>query len=290
MKMNLNNWIVATGLFFASVGFAQAQDLPRPSPQAEVQQRIGLSDITVNYSRPAVKGRKVFGDLVPYGELWRTGANESVLLTVTEGVKINGTAIDAGEYALFTVPGETEWEVVINTETSGWGTGAYKKENDVMRFKVKAQSTSHMENMAFVFTDITGTTGNLVLHWEKVMIAIPIEVEVAALAMKNIEEAIANAKPDDFRVYRNAANYCAESKTNLDQGMKWIEKSLEIKENWYSFWVKADLHAAKGDYKGAIAAAEKAIELGEAASKENGREFKYKGQLQEEITKWKSMK
>lgn len=288
MKIYTKSAVLAATFVFGGL-FAQAQDLPKPSPAAKSEQRIGLTDVSVTYSRPSVKDRKIWGELVPYGELWRTGANASTLFTTSDNIKFGGVDVKAGEYALFAIPGEKEWTVILNTVTDGWGTGKYKKENNVASITVTPKECAHVESMLFSFDNLTSNSGHLMLSWEKVMIAIPIEVDVHEKAMANIEAALAK---DDagFRVYRNSAVYCVESNTNLDQAMKWIEKSISMENSWYSWWVKADVQAARGDNKGAVESGMKAVELGEAAAKEKGTDFTYKKDLEAEIAKWKAAK
>ncbi len=271
-------------LFFVFMGFSQ--ELPRPSSGAEVKQRIGLTDITVKYSRPNVKGRTIWGDLVPYNEIWRLGANENTTIEFLDAVKINGKELANGKYSMFATPTETEWTIHFNSVTDSWGANGYKADNDVLTIKVKPTEGKAVESMRFTFENIGAEKGELVFAWENLRFSLTINVDVATKAMSNIETAIKNAKEEDkWKVYRNAANYCAESKTNLKKGLKWINESIKLKETWYSYWVKADVLAAMGNKKDAIESANKAIEIGTKESE--GKEFKYKKQLEAAIEGWK---
>ena len=288
--MRALNTLIATTMTVAllNTGNLQAQDLPRPSPESTVQQRVGLTDVSVTYSRPGVKERKIWGELVPYGEMWRVGANERTVFTSSDDIMVAGQALPAGTYGLLAIPGEAEWEFIFSKVSDDWGVGDYKKENDALRVKAKPMMADHVERLMIGFTGLENAAANLTVRWEKLSVSVPFTVDVDAKAMVNIEKAISEAKPDDFRVYRNAANYCSESGKDLEQGLKWIEKSISIKESWYSYWVKADVLAGLKKYEDAIASAQKSIEMGEAAAKEDGKDFKYGDQLREEITKWKS--
>lgn len=289
MKRNLYILTSMAAAVMMTANVAQAQELPKPSPAAKVEQRVGLTDLAIAYSRPGVKERVIFGELVKYDEMWRTGANASTLFATNDDIKVGGKELKAGEYAVLTVPGKTDWKVHFNTVTDGWGTGKYDAANDVLVISVKPASCEMTESMEMGFSDLKPTSANMYLRWEKTMISIPIEVDVDAKAWENIMAAI-DEKPEDDRVLRNAANYCAESGQKLEEGLTWINKSIEIKEHWYSYWVKADVLAAMKNSKEAIKAANKAIELGEAAAEESGKPFKYKGELEEAIAKWKASK
>lgn len=266
----------------------KAQDLPKPSSSAEVKQRIGLTDITVAYSRPNVNDREIFGDLVPFNEIWRTGANMNTLITFTDDVKIEGKEVKAGTYSVFTFPGEKEWKVVFNNETKSWGTGGYDETNNVFEATVPAKTTNHHETMEFSFENVQIENGLLQLAWNKTLIQLKIEVNVKEKAWKNIETAIAEANDKNkASVYRNCAKYCADNNMELDKALAWIDESIKTQDYWFSHWVKADILHAKGDNKGAIASAKKAIELGEAGAKESGKPFTYKSKLEEAIKNYK---
>jgi hypothetical protein len=267
---------------------AVAQDLPQPSPSAKVEQRIGLTDVTVEYSRPSVKDRVIFGELVAYDEIWRTGANLNTLVTFSDDVKIDGQALKAGTYSFFTIPTVGEWTVLFNTAVDGWGTGDYDKANDALTLKTTPITGATKESLSFSFENLTKNSGNIIFAWDAISIALKIEVDVAAKAWANIDAAIAKVDEESKAdVYRNAAKYAASSKNRLEDGLKWINTSIETKESWYSYWVKADVQHAAGDNAGAIVSAKKAIELGDASAKESGKPFGYKKRLEEAIADYK---
>ncbi|PKP51375.1 MAG: hypothetical protein CVT95_01065 [Bacteroidetes bacterium HGW-Bacteroidetes-12] len=265
-----------------------AQELPQPSPNAEIKQRIGLTDVTIVYSRPSVKGREIFGKLVPYGEIWRTGANTNTLISFSDDVKINGNSVKAGTYSFFTFPGKTEWKVVLNSVTDGWGDGKYDEKNNVLTTTVKSGKGIMQESMRFTFEKLQPTHGSLVLAWAEVYIELKIDVDVAKKALENIEKAMAEAtEKNKAGVYRNAAKYYLDNKIDLEKSLTWINESIAAQEYWYTYWVKADIQHAKGDNAGAIASAKKAIELGEAGAKESGKPFGYKEKIEASITTYK---
>ena len=154
---------------------AQELELPQPSPWAQVSQKFGLAQTTLTYSRPAMKGRKIFGGLVPYGEMWRTGANKATELKIEGTVMINNQKIEAGAYSLFTIPGATEWTIIINKNTELWGTGGYKQEEDVVRFTVTPTTTSSTESFTMSFANVKDNSVALEMYWETTKVSFEIK-------------------------------------------------------------------------------------------------------------------
>lgn len=276
-----------TIIMAATVGFGvQAQDLPKPSPAAKVEQRVGLTDISITYSRPGVKGRTIWGDLVPWNELWRAGANKATLIETNKDVKLNGAVLPAGSYSLFILPKEGDtWTIVFNKETELWGTGDYKESEDQLRVDAQVSNLGEIsERLEYRFLNVDMNRGQLVMDWEKKRVTIEIDADPSEHVKENIATAIAEADEENkWKVYRSAAAYANDNGGMTEQGLEWIEKSVALKDNWYSYWVYADLKAQAKDYKGAIAMAKKAIEIGEKDAKDNGKEFKYASRLNEEI-------
>src|SRR5438874_5935869 len=160
---------------FSSAVFAQGLELPRPSPGAKVVQTVGLTDITVEYSSPGVKGRPIWGKLVPYDEPWRAGANSATKVTFSKDVIIGDTAVPAGSYGFFIIPSKTTWTAIFNKSTNLWGTNEYNKELDLLRLQVKPQAVPSRERLAYFISDFTDSAASLVLEWEKVRVAVPIK-------------------------------------------------------------------------------------------------------------------
>jgi len=236
--------------------------LPRPSPAASLTQTIGLTDFTVAYSRPGVKGRKIWGGLVPYGEVWRTGANEATSFVTTGEATIAGKKLPAGEYSLYTIPAETEWTVIVSTEKGAWGSFTYDKAKDAVRLTVKPATAPFEEWMRFTFENLTPSSGDLVLHWEKLQVAIPIEVATQEQAMANIRAAMAELKADDSQTPYRCAQYCFNAGVNLDEAMAWAKESVVRKAGFFNLSLLADMQMKAGNSKDAIATAERALQVG----------------------------
>ena len=155
----------------------RASNKPRTSPNASISQTIGVTKVTISYGRPGVKGRKIWGELVPYGEVWRTGANEATAISLTRNVTIEGQELPAGTYALFTIPNEDEWTIIFNKNPKQWGAFDYDPRLDALRVKVKPEPADHKEWMSFSFMDLSANSAKLVLRWEK--LAVPLKIQVA---------------------------------------------------------------------------------------------------------------
>jgi tetratricopeptide (TPR) repeat protein len=262
---------------------AQTLKTPAPSSTQTIKQNFGLGDITLEYSRPNVKNRVVFGDLVPYGAIWRTGANASTKLTFTDDVKIAGNALTAGTYALYSIPNKDEWEFMIYKDlTMGGNVANYKAENELFRFKAKpSMMTNKVETFTIHFADVTSTSTNLELQWDKLSIAFPITTEIDAKIMKNIETAMGDTKP-----YFAAATYYFENKKDMAKALEWSTKAFD--NNPKAYWIahlKAKVQAEMKDYKGAMATAEKSKML--ATEDKNMDYVKLNEKLIEEVKKMK---
>jgi hypothetical protein len=257
--------------------FAQQLELPRPSPSAKTAVTVGLTDISVEYSSPAVKGRKIWGTLVPFDEVWRTGANSPSKVTFSRDVTIGDKVVPAGSYAIFTIPGKTAWTVIINKNWNGSAL-AYKKEADVQRVQVKPVAVPLRERMTFLFSNYDDKSTSLDLEWEKLRVSLPIKAatdEQTAANIKALEENL-------WRPYTNAARYMLETKKDYDAGLALAEKSIAIKEEWLAVWTKAQLLAAKGKFKDAYPIAEKAQELGKKSE-----QFFFADEVKKALTEWK---
>lgn len=258
---------------------AHAQlNTPQPSPLSTVSQKVGLTDVTITYSRPSAKGRPVFGDLVPYDVMWRTGANRSTKLTVSDTVKINGVKIPKGDYSIFTVPGKMEWMVIISKQVDLGGTNGYKDSEDVTRFKVKPEAIGHTETFTMNFSDVTSKSANIEIAWEKTRIKIPIESDPDAQVMKSIDAALT----PNAGTYFQAARYYFETGKDLKKALEWITLSVQKEERFWVLRQKSLIEAQLGDYKAAIATAQRSLEL---ATKDNNQD--YIKMNNESIAEWK---
>lgn len=238
------------------------QKMYQLSPAASVSQTVGLTEIAVTYHRPGVKGREIWGSLVPYDKLWRAGANEATTVNFSDDVTIAGKQVKAGMYAFFVIPRQGEWTVILNSQAKQWGAYSYDSTKDVLRFSVKPETSANEERLSYSFTDLTGSSVKLVLRWEKILLPITIELNTDANFAKAIKAALALP----WQQYNNYAQYCLDSKTSWDKGMEAVDKSIAINENVSNLRMKAELLAQAGKVKDAIEIAEKAIAVGKAAN------------------------
>ena len=240
---------------------AQTLKTPAPSPLQTIKQNFGIGEVSLEYSRPSVKNRVIFGDVVPYGTIWRTGANASTKITIGEDTKIENTPLPAGTYAIYTIPGADTWEIMLYKDlTLGGDVANYKKENEVLRFTEKVtQLPNKVETFTINFADITYSVCNVEMQWEKTRVAFTISTEVDAKIMKNIETVMA---PNDRRPYYNAASYYYDNNKDMKQALEWVNKAAELTPDAYWVWhLKAKIQLKLKDAKGAIETAEKSKAL-----------------------------
>ena len=229
---------------------------PRPSPDATVIQFVGVTEVKIDYSSPGVKGRKVWGELVPFGEIWRTGANEATTITFSDAVKINGSELPAGTYGIHTIPNENEWEFIFSKDTKVDGSSNFNKDNEVLRVKAKPEEHHFMERMTFLFTDVTDNSVSVNLLWDKLKVSFKIETNTQELFLSKAREQLS------WSPTFQAAQYCLTNNTNLEEAYKWIEASCLISEVYWNTRVKAQIQNKLGMKNDAIATMEKAIALG----------------------------
>lgn len=258
-----------------------AQDLPAPSPKATLQQRVGLTDITVEYSRPSAKGRKVFGDLVPYGEVWRTGANKATAITIKGDVLLNDQPLPAGTYSLFTIPYEGgAWEVILNKNTELWGAYDRKPEEDVLRMKVPAKECATTETFTMEFANLGQDVADLLIRWENQEAAVRISADATEQSKANIAEAV--AKPDaGYRQFYGAASFYLDRNIDAKQALAWAQQSVSKEKKYWNTFVLAKAQAANNLFKEASATAQEAAKLA-AAEKDAGAEKAY----QQKAAEW----
>lgn len=254
---------MAAALLFAGVSLSASAQLkvPAPSPSQKITQAFALSEITVDYSRPSAKGRVVYGDLVPFGKVWRTGANSSTKITFGEDVKIEGQALAAGTYALYSIPNKYAWEIMFYKDlTLGGDVSNYKTENEVLKVKVKPAASANMvETFTIDFSNMTSNSANVELVWEKTRVGFKVEADIDAKIMKNIETAMA---PADKRPFYQAANYYYENNKDLNQALEWINKATELNpQAYWVFLLKTKIQYKLKDFKGAEATADQVIKL-----------------------------
>lgn len=253
--------------------------LPAPSPGAKVMQTAGLTDITIDYSAPAVKGRKIWGGLVPYDQVWRSGANKATNITFSQPVVIDGKDVPAGTYSFFTIPGQKTWTLVLNKNAEQWGGFNYDQSTDLLRMTVTPQAVPMRERLAYAVTNFTNDAANIDLEWEKLRVTLPVKLKTAEQAEKNIVQADGAA----WQPMNNAARYYLEVK-DWAKGLAAVDKSIATKETWLNVWVKAQLLAGSGKVKDAYPLAEKAQTLGAAVPPA---EFFYSEDVKKALKEWK---
>ncbi len=270
------------GLLSLSLLSANAQELPKPSPLCSSSQVVGLTNIKLEYSRPSVKDRKIFGALVPYGKVWRLGANAPTMLTTDTPIMFDGQTVEPGTYAVFAFPMEKEaWKIVLNTDIEQWGAGNYDEAKNVATVKVKPMENAHTESLSITIEDLNTNGGSLVIAWAKTKVSVPFSLKTDDIAIKNIEDAIAKGEDLD-KVYARAAGYYRESKKDLKTAMNYTEKSLKIKESHSAMFLKARITFDLGDKKEAIQIAEKASTMAVAAESQGWADY-----INETIAEWK---
>lgn len=254
--------LLAVALFAFAVS-STAQELPQPSPFAEVEQRVGLTDIEIEYSRPGVKGRTIFGDLEPYDQVWRTGANASTKITFSTDVSFGGVQVEKGTYSVFSIPGRKEWKVMLNTDLRATE-NSYKAENTIAEVTVKGMESNFRETMLFMFDNVKDESADLIFQWDRVSWVVPIKVASKDAAVKNIEAKI-NEVENAYGVYNSSARYYLNAGLDLDKALMWSKKSVEISEKFWNVYTLSLIYEAMGDKKNAIASAKKSLELSEKA-------------------------
>ena len=281
-------WIAATSLVVATIPPAHADlVLPRISPNATVSQTIGATTITLTSSRPGVKGRPIWGALVPYDKVWRTGANEATTFEVSTDCTVNGQPLPAGTYSLHTIPSTGDWTVIFNRVAKQWGSFAYSDTADALRLKVRPEAHEFTEWMSFSFPEVDVDKATIALDWEKLRVPFEVEVKTVDTALASARAAMASLAPDDFNTPYRAAAFAFQNNVALDEARAWLEKSLSIKQTWLNLRLKADMLAKAGDAKGAIDYAQRAIATGKAATPPAPADELAK--IEEEVAGWKKM-
>jgi hypothetical protein len=288
MEIRMRAKALCIGLSFATslltaapaVLAQQSPEIPQPSPHARVEQRVGLTDISVDYSSPGVKGRAIWGGVVAYDKPWRTGANAATKLTASRDFTFGGKHVPAGTYALYTIPGKASWTVALNSGLDAWGNEGFETKKDVARITLKPAAAPMRERMAFVFDNTTDNGTTLDLEWEKLRVAIPIAVDTKNEVMTSIHKAI----DDAWRPHFAAARYLLDNGGDLKQAMQYIDQSIAIKPTWWNNWVRAQILHKKGKNPDAIASAEKAAQLGKGDRVFEGI---YKADVTKATSEWK---
>ena len=249
--MRTSTFLVAATVVFCAWPFrAKAQytllDLPRESQAAVAMQRVGTTDITVAYSRPSVKGRTIWGDVVPYDKVWRAGANENTTITFSDDAQVEGQAIAAGTYGLHMIPTTGTWTVILSKDHAAWGSFFYQKENDALRATVTPRSCSKTEQLTYLFGDGDATSTTLVMRWAELEVPVKITVDVHAAVLANMDDQLCGLTAFGWEAWYEAAHYCHQEKIAPELSMTWVDKSIARGPNFENQTLKADLLEASG--------------------------------------------
>jgi len=285
MSVRCTRPILASGLaaLVTTTALAQAPEIPAPSPKAKVEQRVGLTDFAVDYSSPGVKGRKIWGSLVPLNEPWRTGANAATKLTASRDFTFGDKAVPAGTYSLVTIPGASTWTVILNKKLDLGGTSEYDPKDDVARVDVAPRTAGPRERLAFLFSDTTDETTRLDLEWESLRVSVPIKVDTKSQVRTGIDKSLGDA----WRPHFAAGRYLYDTGGDLDTALGYLDTSIGIKSTWWNNWWRAQALAKKGRTADAVAAGEKALQIGKG---DNTFEQFFKADVEKAVGDWKKAK
>ncbi len=278
-KLNILKTAVILGMTALQFNFANAQlQLPAASPKASVMQQVGLTDITIDYSSPAVKGRQIWGGLVSYDNVWRAGANAATKITFSQDVTIQNTAVAKGSYSIFAIPSKAEWTIILNKDVTA-SEGSYNQADDVVRIKVIPTEAPMRERLAYSIINFNNDNATIQLEWEKIRVGFIVKTATDKQAEENISKVLGS----NWYQYNNTARYYID-KGNYDKALEYANISINLSgEQWFNQWVKAQALAGKGDTKGAYEWAVKAQTLGN----KNVDGFFFKSQVDEAVEKWK---
>lgn len=236
-----------------AVAQAPPLSLPQPSQGARIEQTVGLTEIAVTYHRPRVRERKVWGGLVPYGQVWRAGANENTVVAFSTPVTVEGRSLAAGSYGLHTIPTEGAWTVIFSTTDAAWGSFSYDESEDALRIEVRPEAAPHEEALAYTFDDPTADGVTLSLRWEKLRVPIRIEVDTPEVVFQSLQRELRGLGRFFWQPWNQAAAYLAGQKIHLTEAMDWIDRSIAIQRNFTNVYTKSRLLALAGDAAGAKA-------------------------------------
>jgi DUF2911 family protein len=257
--------------------------LPRVSQKASLTQTVGLTDITITYSRPGVKGRPIWGALVPYDKVWRTGANEATTIAFSDDVTIGGQPLPKGTYSLHTIPGKDEWTIVFNNTSNQWGSFNYDQAKDALRVKARPEKAAFTEWLTFDVPELSNDNAKIVIRWENLAVPFTVGTETTKRAMESARAAVAAAKPDDWQTPYRAANFAFES-GDMATASAWLDQSMKAKQTMAGVWLRARMQAKSGERAAAIKTGEAALAMAKPEDKD------FAGEIQKTVNIWKSAK
>lgn len=246
--------VLVLSMILIALPLAAQIEVPRISPHASVSQTVGTTKITIDYHRPGVKGRTIWGALLPWDKPWRMGANEATTITFSDPVKIGGKDVPAGTYSFFAIPGRDKWTLIINKDPKQWGAFGYDQAKDQVRLDVTPVPAPHTEWMRFSIDPVSPSSAVVNLNWEKVNIPMTVEVDVPKIVWTNIDKGLNES-------YVAAANYSLETGQRLDEGLSWIDRSIQAGENVFNLWIKSRLLQKLGRSREAVPFIEKSLAM-----------------------------
>lgn len=258
-------------------------ELPKQSPRASVMQVVGTTEIRIDYHRPSVRGRTVWGELVPYGKVWRAGANDATTLSFDGPVTIGGKELAAGTYGFFALPNENSWTLIVNAVGEQWGAYNYDQAKDIVRIDVRPEAAPMQEAMAFTIDPVGADRARVRLAWEKLAVSFEIEVDVHGPMLARIREAVGQSDGSDWRLFYSAARYCHDNGLEKEQALAWADRSVGIEENMRNLEVLALLLQANGKTADAIPPMERALEL----ARENKAPAEFVARVEAKLGEWK---
>ncbi len=256
--------------------FEYAVKLPPASPKAKIYQQVGVTDMTISYHRPLTKGRTVFGKLIPFGKIWRTGADENTIIKFSTDVTIDGKVVKAGAYGLHTIPNKENWTVILNSETKAWGSYFYKKEKDAIRFTVTPKTTAHQEAMNFNFTQVSANKATVALSWATTTISFEVQVNTSDLVNENIKSQLNSLPWYGWTGLYNAALYNFNNNVHLEDAVKWLDRSISNNKNFRNLSLKANILEKQGNKEAADNLNTEALKLGTARELQRAAFFKFR--------------
>ena len=262
MKKNIGTFLLIVAGWFS---LAAQINTPQASPFATVTQRVGLADVKIEYSRPSLKGRKMIGStLVPYGQVWRTGANAIPKIVVSHDVKMGGKEVPAGTYGLIAIPNMKSWTIILTKNADQWGTYGYKQEEDLARFEVKTEALSKkVENYTIGFTEVKEESASVYIKWEMVSVKFPVQHDAHSIVMKEIEEKM-KGQEITTDTYFAAADYYFDKGLELEKALGWATKVVEADQKYWTYYLRGKIAAKLGKCDIALADAKKGLEMAKA--------------------------
>ena len=255
--------LLGASLLFAASAAAQtpALTLPQASPKASLTQTVGLTDISITYHRPAVNKRTVWGDLVPYGEVWRAGANQNTTISFSTPVTVNGKPLAAGTYGIHMIPTTGDWTIAFSNVSWAWGSFSYDEKEDALRVTAKPRPAEFQERLSYSFDDPTETSVDVALRWEKLAVPFTVEVDTPAVVVASLRKELRDLPRFGWQGWNGAAAYAMRNKVNLDEALTWADRSIAMQENFNNLRTKAGILEAKGENAAAGPLRDKAMKI-----------------------------